>query len=52
MGLTILPNYWLSRTYMRDYVDNLLESSDISFLDLKCLKKIWSPKTYTKALKA
>jgi len=37
---------------MRDYVENLLESSDVSFLDLKYLKKIWPPKTYTKALKA
>jgi len=52
IGLTVPLHYWLSRTCMRDYVDNLLESSDLSFLDLKYLKKIWPPKTYTKALKA
>jgi len=52
MGLTVPLHYWLSKTCMRDYVDNLLESSDVSFLDLKYLKRIWPPKTYTKALKA
>jgi len=52
MGLTVPLHYWLSKTCMRDYLDNLLESSKVSFLDLKYLKKIWPPKTYTKALKA
>jgi asparagine synthase (glutamine-hydrolysing) len=50
-GLTAPLHYWLSRTCIRDYVDNLLES-DVNFLDAKYVKKIWPPKTYTKALKA
>ncbi|MGB9693672.1 MAG: asparagine synthase-related protein, partial [Fervidobacterium sp.] len=50
MGLTVPLRYWLSRTCIRDYVDNLLESN-VKFLEAKYVKKIWLPKTYTKALK-
>jgi len=50
-GLTAPLHYWLSRTTIRDYIDNLLES-DINFLNANYVKKIWPPKTYTKTLKA